>query len=98
MNVPGRSQKKEDPSQPSMVFTPPSVPPLSGDGNLQRGGARKGGARQGGARRGQNQLAFGVIVLGFAIAKKFSGAAAPEILVEEISIGRCPRNKISKQK
>ena len=94
MNVPGRSQKKEDPSQPSMVFTPPSVPPLSGDGNLQRGGARKGGAR-----RGQNQLAFGVIVLGFANAKKLYGAAAPEILVEEISIGRCPRNKkISKQK
>ena len=52
LNVPGRSQKKEDPSQPSMVFTPPppSVPPLSGDGNLRKEGARQGGARQGGAR------------------------------------------------
>ena len=69
----------KDPTQPSMVFTPSSVPPLSGDGNL-----RKGGARKGGARREQNQLAFGVIVLGFANAKKLYGAAAPEIWVEEI--------------
>ncbi len=28
----------KDPSQPSMVFTPPSVPPFPGDRNLERGG------------------------------------------------------------
>ena len=31
----------EDPSQPSMVFTPLSIPPFPGDRNLVMGGAIK---------------------------------------------------------